>query len=155
MPAPLPPRAAGRGWAWALWEVTVPVPKGHKGPLELMCKATDESYNTQVGWTSCGCSHPCGWIDELLCKASGQRCACSRFQCLFAGGGVGCGSSCVRCAWPLHCPARNATALSPACRAAGGGGPHLEPARRQLQLVAPRDSERGVKGHGCIKVLST
>ena len=44
--APLP---AGRGWAWALWEAVVPVPKGHKGPLELVCKATDESYNTQVG----------------------------------------------------------------------------------------------------------
>ena len=41
------PGAAGRGWAWALWEVAVPVPRGHKGPLELVCKATDESYNTQ------------------------------------------------------------------------------------------------------------
>ncbi len=48
---------AGRGWAWALWEATLPVPKGHKGPLELVCKATDESYNTQVGgrevWLLC------------------------------------------------------------------------------------------------------
>jgi len=39
---------AGRGWAWALWEAAIPLPKGHKGLLELVCKATDESYNTQV-----------------------------------------------------------------------------------------------------------
>lgn len=49
----------------------MPVPKGHKGPLELMCKATDESYNTQVGaaglWLF---QSPCGWVDEPLCKAS-------------------------------------------------------------------------------------
>ena len=44
--------SAGRGWAWALFRATLPVPKGHSGPLELVCKATDESYNTQpeVGW---------------------------------------------------------------------------------------------------------
>jgi hypothetical protein len=40
---------AGRGWAWALWEATIPLPKGTKGNVELVCKATDESYNTQVG----------------------------------------------------------------------------------------------------------
>ncbi|KAI3434691.1 hypothetical protein D9Q98_002754 [Chlorella vulgaris] len=41
------PQKRGRGWAWALWEATIPLPKGTKGPLELVCKATDESYNTQ------------------------------------------------------------------------------------------------------------
>jgi hypothetical protein len=45
---------AGRGWAWALWEATIPLPKGTKGPLELVCKATDESYNTQVRFTCSG-----------------------------------------------------------------------------------------------------
>lgn len=37
----------GRSWAWALWQADVPVPKGHKGPLTIVAKATDESYNTQ------------------------------------------------------------------------------------------------------------
>lgn len=41
------PQKPGRGWAWALWTATVPVPEGHNGTLELVCKATDESYNTQ------------------------------------------------------------------------------------------------------------
>jgi hypothetical protein len=43
------PYIAGRGWAWALWEATVPLPKGTKqgGSVKLVCKATDESYNTQ------------------------------------------------------------------------------------------------------------
>ena len=58
---------AGRGWAWALWEAAVPVPKGHKGPLELVCKATDESYNTQVGgwWAECRCC-PHAWAGRGL-----------------------------------------------------------------------------------------
>lgn len=43
----LPTNKPGRSWAWSLWEVTLPLPKGHTGPLELCCKATDESYNTQ------------------------------------------------------------------------------------------------------------
>jgi sulfite oxidase len=37
----------GRGWAWALWECDVQVPKGHKGALDVVAKATDESCNTQ------------------------------------------------------------------------------------------------------------
>jgi sulfite oxidase len=37
----------GRGWAWALWECDVEIPKGHKGPLSVVAKATDESCNTQ------------------------------------------------------------------------------------------------------------
>jgi sulfite oxidase len=36
-----------RAWAWTLWEVTLPVPEGCAGQLELVCKATDASYNTQ------------------------------------------------------------------------------------------------------------
>lgn len=40
-------QGAGRGWAWVLWEAEVAVPKGHVGPLTLVAKATDESYNTQ------------------------------------------------------------------------------------------------------------
>lgn len=38
---------SGRAWAWALWEAEVPVPKGHKGELKIVAKATDESCNTQ------------------------------------------------------------------------------------------------------------
>ncbi|EFN57284.1 hypothetical protein CHLNCDRAFT_30609 [Chlorella variabilis] len=41
------PQKRGRGWAWALWEATVPLPKGAKGAVQLVAKATDESYNTQ------------------------------------------------------------------------------------------------------------
>lgn len=37
----------GRVWAWTLWQAEVPVPKGHKGPLTIVAKATDESCNTQ------------------------------------------------------------------------------------------------------------
>ena len=36
-----------REWAWTLWEVTVPIPKNHKGKLEVVCKAIDASHNTQ------------------------------------------------------------------------------------------------------------
>lgn len=36
-----------RAWAWTLWEATLPLPEGHSGPLELVCKATDAAYNTQ------------------------------------------------------------------------------------------------------------
>lgn len=48
------PGHAGRGWAWALWQATIPLPKGAKGQLELVCKATDENYNTQVGGSIVG-----------------------------------------------------------------------------------------------------
>lgn len=41
------PQEFGRGWAWALWEAEVPVPKGHKGAATIIAKAVDESYNTQ------------------------------------------------------------------------------------------------------------
>ncbi|KAL4433958.1 hypothetical protein ABPG75_000399 [Micractinium tetrahymenae] len=41
------PQKRGRGWAWALWQATIPLPKGFTGQLELVCKATDENYNTQ------------------------------------------------------------------------------------------------------------
>ena len=37
----------GRVWAWTLWQAEVPVPKGHKGALKIVAKATDESCNTQ------------------------------------------------------------------------------------------------------------
>ncbi|KAL6752305.1 Oxidoreductase, molybdopterin-binding domain-containing protein [Haematococcus lacustris] len=37
----------GRAWAWTLWEAEVQLPPGHQGPLELACKAVDESYNSQ------------------------------------------------------------------------------------------------------------
>lgn len=45
--APCPPARAGRAWAWALWQATVPVPAGHGEAVQLVCKATDDSYNTQ------------------------------------------------------------------------------------------------------------
>ncbi|XP_052525757.1 sulfite oxidase, mitochondrial [Tympanuchus pallidicinctus] len=35
----------GRAWAWALWELTVPVAAGTE--LEIVCKAVDSSYNVQ------------------------------------------------------------------------------------------------------------
>jgi sulfite oxidase len=41
-----------RAWAWTLWEVTLPLPEGHTGPVELACKATDAAYNTQPETTS-------------------------------------------------------------------------------------------------------
>ncbi len=37
----------GRGWAWALWECEVEIPKGHTGPIDVVAKAMDESCNTQ------------------------------------------------------------------------------------------------------------
>jgi len=47
----LPQSKSGRAWAWTLWEADVPVPKEFDvkkgGELRLLCKATDESYNTQ------------------------------------------------------------------------------------------------------------
>ncbi|TSK16209.1 Sulfite oxidase, mitochondrial [Bagarius yarrelli] len=42
--APSPP--PGRAWAWKLWEITIPLPKGAQ-ELEVVCKAVDSSYNTQ------------------------------------------------------------------------------------------------------------
>ncbi|XP_076124210.1 sulfite oxidase, mitochondrial [Alosa pseudoharengus] len=43
-PASSPP--PGQAWAWKLWEVTVPLPTETQ-ELEIMCKAVDNSYNTQ------------------------------------------------------------------------------------------------------------
>lgn len=43
----LPHQKPDRAWAWSLWEATVPLPEGFKGQLELVCKATDQAYNTQ------------------------------------------------------------------------------------------------------------
>lgn len=38
----------GRGWSWALWQATIPLPKDCKGKeMTLVCKAVDESCNTQ------------------------------------------------------------------------------------------------------------
>ncbi|XP_052824361.1 sulfite oxidase [Octopus bimaculoides] len=36
-----------RTYAWTLWSATVEIPKDHSGTLNLVCKATDISYNTQ------------------------------------------------------------------------------------------------------------
>jgi len=36
-----------RSWAWTLWEATVPIPEGHSGKLEMICKAVDSSHNVQ------------------------------------------------------------------------------------------------------------
>jgi len=41
------PQRWGRAWAWTLWEASVTLPKGHTGPVELVAKATDASYNSQ------------------------------------------------------------------------------------------------------------
>lgn len=43
----------GRAWAWVPWEATVPIPKDLKfdsngsAELQVCCKATDTSYNSQ------------------------------------------------------------------------------------------------------------
>lgn len=34
-------------WAWTLWEVDIPIPKDHKGKLDIFCKAIDSSHNVQ------------------------------------------------------------------------------------------------------------
>ena len=35
-------------WAWTLWNAEIPIPADAKEEtLELLCKATDRSYNTQ------------------------------------------------------------------------------------------------------------
>lgn len=34
-------------YAWTLWSATVPLPANHNGKLDVVCKATDVSYNTQ------------------------------------------------------------------------------------------------------------
>ena len=36
-----------RSWAWTLWEARVPIPEGHDGELEIVCKAIDSSHNVQ------------------------------------------------------------------------------------------------------------
>lgn len=48
----LPHQKPSRVWAWTLWEATVPLPEGFRGQLELVCKATDQAYNTQPEDTS-------------------------------------------------------------------------------------------------------
>lgn len=36
-----------RAWSWTLWQAEVSMPKEHTGSIELICKATDNAYNTQ------------------------------------------------------------------------------------------------------------
>ena len=36
-----------RAWAWTPWSISVDVPDNHTGKLEVVCKAVDESYNSQ------------------------------------------------------------------------------------------------------------
>jgi sulfite oxidase len=43
----LPHSKPSRAWAWTLYEATLPLPDGFTGQLQLACKATDQSYNTQ------------------------------------------------------------------------------------------------------------
>ncbi|XP_056130982.1 sulfite oxidase, mitochondrial [Lampris incognitus] len=43
-PTPSPP--PGQAWAWKLWELTAPIP-AEAQELEIVCKAVDNSYNTQ------------------------------------------------------------------------------------------------------------
>ena len=64
---------AGRGWAWALFVAVVPLPAGAKGgKVELVCKAVDESYNTQArrGQRASlrGGVMLLGWVWLRLCK---------------------------------------------------------------------------------------
>ena len=41
----------GRGWAWVLWEATIPLPSKPQS-VEICCKAIDESYNVQPDTTA-------------------------------------------------------------------------------------------------------
>lgn len=34
-------------YAWTFWEGTIPLPKDHKGEVEIVCKAADTAYNVQ------------------------------------------------------------------------------------------------------------
>ncbi|XP_071795875.1 sulfite oxidase-like [Asterias amurensis] len=36
-----------RVWAWTQWEAEIPIPKDHKGKLDIYCKAIDSSHNVQ------------------------------------------------------------------------------------------------------------
>jgi len=83
------------------------VPKGHKGPLELVCKATDESYNTQVGarggWSDCSCIARCicvgfsvVWVCQQLSSERLQR-AGKGWLCFVA-------ASALRHDYPLTAP---------------------------------------------------
>lgn len=135
----------------------MPVPKGHKGPLELVAKATDESYNTQVRgvlpWAplpsllpcslhaSSPCVHPPHHLSPSASWAFTYR--VSPPSSAPARGG-GAHLEPAPCAIYWHTlPACNAACPAP-CAAARGGGAHLEPARRELQLLAPRHRQRGV-----------
>lgn len=40
------PQAPGRAWAWRKFTATLPVAPG-VGELEVVCKAVDDSYNSQ------------------------------------------------------------------------------------------------------------
>lgn len=42
-----PDQPYNRVWAWTLWEANIPIPKDHKGSLDITCKAVDSSYNVQ------------------------------------------------------------------------------------------------------------
>jgi len=45
-----PTNASGRAWAMTLYTATLPLPKGASKPgavVDVVCKATDEAYNTQ------------------------------------------------------------------------------------------------------------
>ncbi|XP_070573052.1 sulfite oxidase-like [Ptychodera flava] len=41
------PQPYSRNWAWTLWDINIPIPENHKGPLDLVCKAVDSAYNVQ------------------------------------------------------------------------------------------------------------
>ena len=50
----------GKAWSWVVWETSIPLPEGQKGPIELCCKAVDLSYNVQPDtvepiWNLRGC----------------------------------------------------------------------------------------------------
>jgi len=47
-------------YSWTLWECTVQIPEGHKGKMNIMCRAVDSSCNTQPDtvapvWNLRGC----------------------------------------------------------------------------------------------------
>eukprot|EP00743_Colponemidia_sp_Colp-15_P004845 GILK01005221.1.p1 GENE.GILK01005221.1~~GILK01005221.1.p1 ORF type:complete len:538 (-),score=56.30 GILK01005221.1:125-1738(-) len=36
-----------RAWAWTLWQANVSLPADHRGPVDVVCRAVDDSYNIQ------------------------------------------------------------------------------------------------------------
>ena len=77
----LPPVPWGRQWSWVLWHADVPVPIGAES-VELTCRATDSSHNTQPErteeiWNLRGYLSN-AWPKVRVRRASARSSVCSR-----------------------------------------------------------------------------